>query len=292
MKRAVTVFMISFFMSNSVLSQLIDDIKGDMLLNEVKLLQAPNSAGWAKQARIDFGAAPRGDNSPQWWQPENPVYKSSDYWNAIIPWFVVYPGESHAATNVRVIVSDINLYILKKSTNQWVRVNSATNPNGQKHQLHISPSTASDSVDVRVEPSGEMSYKLNSAMNPIHGWISPKLAIDGADIKAVYATMKTRLILDNPNGTDDTAHAQLAASVGVDYYPAIDSVLSDFHPETYVPAAGFSKFSLIKTTTRTHYFATIDPPGPNQTGAKYAERNRFTTISITDFLSNPPPGVW
>ena len=36
-------------MSNSVLSQSIDDIKGDMHLNEVKLLMAPEIVGWSKR---------------------------------------------------------------------------------------------------------------------------------------------------------------------------------------------------------------------------------------------------
>ncbi|MCB1986461.1 MAG: hypothetical protein H6936_00805 [Burkholderiales bacterium] len=170
-----------------------------------------------------MGAVPRGDNTPSWWQPKNPIFKSSDYWNAIIPWFVIYPGERHSATNVRVIISDMKLYILKKSTDRWSRINSVTTPNGQKHQVHISPSTAGESVDVRAEPSGAVSYKLNSGMNPIHGWISPKHAIDGSDVKAVYATMTTRLILDDPNGIDDSGKSRLAANIGVDYYPNIDS---------------------------------------------------------------------
>lgn len=72
----------------------------------------------------------------------------------------------------------------------------------------------------------------------------------------------------------------------------IDSELTDFYPELYIPAAGFSRYGLIKKEARTHYFATIDPPGPNNTGAEYADRNQNTTIPVEDFLANPPPGVW
>jgi len=282
---------ISFFISNPVFPHPIDDIKGDMLLNEVKLLLAPELH--AKKAFVGLGSAPRGDNTPEWWTPSNNDYKSSDYWNAIIPWFVIYPGEKHTATNVRVSISGIKLYILKKTTNQWTRVNSVTNPKGQLHQTHVSPSTAGEPVDVRTEPTGIVSYKLNSAMNPIHGWTSPKDTIDGSDVKAVYATMKSILILDDPNGVDDRVNAQLTASIGVDYYPDTNSGISDFAPMSYVPAAGFSRYGLIKTTTRTHYFATIDPPGSSNIGEiEYTERDQNTTISIEEFFSNPPPGVW
>lgn len=285
------VLIVSLFISNSIFAHPIDDAKGDMLQNEVKLLLAPETAGWSKEAVIDMGAAPRGDNTPSWWQPDNQIFKSSDYWNAITPWFVIYPGESHTATNVRVTISELKLYILKKSNNQWVKINSQTTPTWQTHLAHISVSTANEAVNVRTESTGIVSYKLNTAMNPIHGGIS-KYMIDGSDVKAVYVTMKTRLILDNPNGVDDRVNAQLAANVGADYYPDVNTEISEFYPKSYVPAVGFSRYGLIKTTTRTHYFATTDPPGEYNTGAQFPERNQNTTIPIEDFLSNPPPWIW
>ncbi len=282
------IFMALMLTSNQALSNVIDDIKADMLLNEAKLLKAPEGPGWTKKANIDMGAAARGDATPRWWVPDDKHYKSPAYWNAVTPWFVMYPGEMHSATNVRVKISGIKLFILERSTNNWRMINiNQTEPVWDAHQSHVSPSTARTAVDKRIEPDGKISYKLNSGLNPIHGGIR-KSAIDGSDVKAAYAQLTTELILDDPTKQDDRSKAQILVSVGADYYPSLAHRVADFAtPHTWVPAIAASRFGLVKMLPRVHHMATIDPPGPMKNASVYPDKNKV--ISITEFEANLPP---
>ena len=284
-----TMFVALLLTSNQVLSNVIDDIKADMLLNEAKLLKAPKGPGWARKANIDMGAAARGDATPRWWAPDDQQYKSPTYWNAAAPWFVIYPGAMHNATNVRVKISGIKLFILERSTNDWRMVNTnQTEPLWGMHESYVSPSTASMAVDERIESDGTISYKLNSELNPIHGGIR-KFAINGSDVKAAYAQLTTELILDDPTKQDDRANAQILVSVGADYYPSLAHRVTDFAPHYWVPAIAGSRFGLVKKLPRVHHMATINPPEPIRNGSVYPDKNKV--ISITEFETNLPPGL-
>ena len=287
-----TMFVALLLTSNQVLSNVIDDIKADMLLNEATLLKAPAHTGWSKKANISMGAAARGDATPSWWTPDDQHYKSSTYWNAALSWFVIYPSKIHNATNVRIKISGIKLFILEHSTNNWRVINGdQTEPTWQFHQPFDSSSTTHKSkVDKRIEPDGKVSYKLNSGLNPIHGGI-PKFAINGSDVKAVYAQLTTELILDDPTKLDDRANALILVSVGADYYPTTAHKAANFAaPHTWIPAIAASRFGLVKTFPRVHHMATIDPPGSiKNNGSVYPDNNKV--ISIIEFEANPPPGL-
>ncbi|WP_143057450.1 hypothetical protein [Nitrosomonas sp. Nm51] len=281
------MFTMLLFACHPVSSTPIDSVKADMQFNEAELLDAPANAGWSKKANIVMGAAARGDATPSWWVPRNSEYKSQSAWEAIVPWFHIYPGTAHAAKNVRVKISGLKLYILKKSNNQWHRVGGDNLPVWAFHTSHISPSTASQEVDMRTEPGGAPSYKFNSGLNPIHGGANIYV-INGYDVKAVFAQVTTQLILNDPAGPDDRAGAQILVSVGADYYPTAAHSVADFTPMTHLPAVGASRYGLVRNTHRTHYFATIDPPGPANTQSEHQYRPHFV-IPIAEFESNPPP---
>ena len=234
-----------------------------------------------------MGAAARGDATPIWWQPDDKSYKSSDYWHAITPWFVIYPGTQHKANNVRVKISEIKLFILKRSSNTWEHINiDNTDPTWQHHQSHVSPQTAHEKVNKRTGPDGKISYKLNSGFNPIHGGVR-KFEIYGPDVKAVYARLTSELIIDDPNKPDDRADAQILVSVGADYYPDINTTIRDFAPSSWVPAATISRFGLVKRTSRIHHAATIDPPGPTKNSGSVLQ-DEYKTIPMSEFENNPP----
>ena len=151
----------------------MDTIKADMQLNEAPLLKAPTGPGWTKKANIEMGAAPRGDATPYWWTPNNPTYKSSLPWKAISPWFVIYPGVDHAATNVRVKLYGIVLHILQKSTNQWKNIDTGLgNPSWASDWNFSGEKKSLGPAALRIESDGTYSYKLNTDLNPIHGSIN------------------------------------------------------------------------------------------------------------------------
>lgn len=269
----------------------MDAIKADMTLNEAPLLGVSGTAGWHTRSIMSMGGTPRGDNTPYYWNPTNLLYKNSDYWNSIAPWFVIYKGVDNKATNVRVKISEISLYVLKKSTNKWELIGlDSANPTWASYYSNgLGAGNASGSAKPRVESDGKLSYKLGT-FTAIHGGAG-KFEINGSDVKAVFAQMKTELVLDDPLGIDDRSKAQLLATVGTDYYPSMTTKVADFTPAGYVPNAAASRFGLISSVPRTHYLATINPPGQEKNVSVYQKAGGVSSISVAEFESNLPPNL-
>lgn len=272
----------------------IDDIKADMGLNEAPLMKITSNAAWAKSAIIKMGTAPRGDATPNWWKPANPELKSAEPWTAIVPWFVIYPGAGHTATNVRVKVYGINIFILQKSTNKWKRIDTGDGKPGWSANYGFNMGTKVSLATPRVEPDEQLSYKLNKEFNPVHGaQAGYDLSANGiypADIGAVFVYAKTQLIPDNPDGVDDRAAARILFSIGADYYPTVKTSLADLAPMKSYPGIGGSRYGLVKTEPRTHYFSTIDPPGPlSRKLSDYTSAGNPVALPVKLFEANMPP---
>ena len=287
----ITIVVLSL-MSSNVSSAVIDDIKADMQNNEAPLLNAPVGPTWAVKAYIGMGGAPRGDATPPWWTPSNAFYKSSAGWDVIGPWFVIYPGVGNAATNVRIKVYGITIHALDKFTNMWKKIDTAMgNPTwGSNYDFNLV--TWNSKAYTRVEPDGTLSYKLTSESYPIHGGFNMmdiEKYIDPLNIDAVFISVKSQLILDNPLGVDDRASAKILLNIGADYYPTLKTKISDFAPMQYSPAVGASRFGLVKSVPRRHYFATIDPPGPVTMNSDYILSGGQVVIPATEFEINMPP---
>ena len=287
------ITIVLLLMAGSASSGVMDDIKADMQLNEAPLLNAPVGPGWAKQANIVMGGAPRGDATPVYWTPANPDLKSSRPWNVIAPWFTIFPGVDNAATNVRIKIFGIKISVLQKSTNVWKRIDTGLGAPTWAGIYSFDLITRYGSANKRVESDGLLSYKFDAAFHPIHGGMAKfdleKNGVDPSDIAAVFVDLKTQLILDNPLGIDDRARAQILVSVGADYYPTMTTKIADFSPMKYVPSSGASRFGLIKTVPKSHYFSTIDPPGTYDTISEYTKAGGLVAIPVDQFEANLPP---
>ncbi|MDP1940206.1 MAG: hypothetical protein Q8K54_06080 [Gallionella sp.] len=286
------ITIVLLLMAGGASSGVMDDIKADMQLNEAPLLNAPVGPGWAKQANIVMGGAPRGDATPGYWTPANPIFKSSRPWNVIAPWFTIFPSVDNAATNVRIKVFGIKISVLQKSTNVWKVIDTGLGAPTWAGIYSSDLITRYGSANKRVESDGLLSYKFNAAFHPIHGGMAKfdleKNGVDPSDIAAVFVDLKTQLILDNPLGIDDRARAQILVSVGADYYPTMTTKIADFSPMKYVPSSGASRFSLIKTVPKSHYFSTIDPPGTYDTISEYTKAGGLVAIPVDQFEANLP----
>lgn len=268
----------------------IAEVQLEMQDNEVPLLKVNPLIGWTQRANITMGIAPRGDASPTWWTPANLTYKTSATWKAVTPWFVIYPGEAHAATNVRIKLSAIQLFYLDKKTNKWILVNPGQDDPtwGSNYSFSSEGFDALGTASRRVESDKKVSFKLDGSFHPIHGGV-PKFPLPGDDVAAVFAQMTSELILDDPKGIDDRSSAQILTSVGVDYYSDMATKVSDYTPMTYNPGAGASRFSLVLPHPKNHYFAAIDPPGSGNKECAYVLNGGVLTIPIAEFENNPPP---
>ncbi len=283
---------ILLLMSGEGLSAVIDDIKSDMQLNEAKLLNAPPTWGWAIGAAIGMGSAPRGDAAPPSWIPTDTSLRSSSPWNAVVPWFVIFPGTANAAKNVRIKVYGATIYFLLKSTNQWKKIDTGLgNPTWAQVSTPNYSSILYKSYP-RIEADGYLSYKLDANSNPIHGgtprYQLSSYGIDPLDINAVYVNFKTQLVLDDPLGVDDRSSAQILVQVGADYYPTMATTSADFAPVYYTPALGFSRFGLVKPLPRTHHMATISS-ARYITPSDYVNAGGQTAIPVDQFAVNMPP---
>jgi hypothetical protein len=279
-------------MTNSASSAVMDDISADMGNNEAPLLNAPVGPSWAVKAYIGMGSAARGDATPTWWQPSNLTYKSSMDWNVIVPWFVIYPGAGNAASNVRVKVYGILIYMLDKTTNKWVKIDTGLGKPTWGSNYDFNLVTWKSPANKRLESDGNLSYKLPPESYPMHGGFDKldiSKYINPSNIAAVFVHIKTQLILDDPMGVDDRALAKILVNIGADYYPSMTTTVSDFSPMQYVPSSGGSRFGLVKAVPRSHYFATIDPPGSLNPDTVYIQSGGTVVIPSGDFAANMPP---
>ena len=297
--KSILVLVVSclFFLSNSITvsATVLDDIKADMTVNEAPLWNTSTSTGWSKEAIMSMGNTPRGDNTPYYWNPASTSIKSSEYWKAAAPWFVIYPAVGHATTvtNTRVKISGLKLYAFDTSINKWKLLRDYPKTVwGGNYGFNLIGSYGT--ANTRVEPDGNLSYKMTNQAYPIHGgWgkddLATTLGIDPRNIGAIFEYTTTELILDDPKGIDDRDKAKLMLSVGMDYYPTVKTNVSDFEPYPYAPNAAASRFGLIGKKPRTHYMATINPPGSPKNISTYVINGGVTSMPIDKFTSNLPP---
>ena len=195
-------------------------------------------------------------------------------------------GTADGATNVRVKVSGIEIYTLSKSTGTWTKVSSGNGAPTWAYIIDYNLSTFVSAITPRVEPDRHLSYKLDSSLHPIHGGVG-HYPITGIDVAAVFAKLITELILDDLNGVDDRASAQILATIGANYYPSITTLEVEFAPFD-PPAAGSGRYSLVTAAPRLHYFATINPPG-GAGKTVFEQGGGVVSIPVTQFAANPPP---
>lgn len=258
---------------NSV-QEIINDMR---LYNEGELAGVDKGNGWASgPGYVIMGNIPRGTNTPSYWKPANTHFKSSATWNAVIPWLVVFDGVGNGATNTRVQMRNIKLYMKRKSTNRWeVITNQAISGEDYPKSLQGDQTTR---ADIRYEADGTRSLKPNGRNRVFHGWGSP-INFDAWDLKALVTTVQARLVVDNPARPDDRSRAKFLIHVGADYYPETSTRVAATAPAYYFPGVGVSRAKFVRNEWRAFNFSTIDAGKPEPGGS----------ISTQELINNPPP---
>ena len=256
----------------------VQEIVNDMrLYNEGELAGVDKGNGWASgPGYVIMGNIPRGTNTPSYWRPANTHFKSSATWNAVIPWLVVFDGVGNGATNTRVQMRNIKLYMKRKSTNRWeVITNQAISGEDYPKSLQGDQTTR---ADIRYEADGTRSLKPNGRNRVFHGWGSP-INFDAWDLKALVTTVQARLVVDNPARPDDRSRAKFLIHVGADYYPETSTRVAATAPAYYFPGVGVSRAKYVRNEWRAFNFSTIDAGKPEPGGS----------ISTQELINNPPP---
>lgn len=258
----------------------VDTIVNDMkLMNDTELVGVPSNYGWAKgPGYVMMGNIPRGTNTPSWWQVNNSYYKSGAWWNAILPWFVIFDGAGNAARNTRVQVRDMKLYMKSKSTGTWNLLSHSVGVGGEYFPKTLQGSNVS-TPDTRTESDGSTSILPPLGNLVFHGWGNGFSEIDGSDVAAVFMTLQARLVVDDANGSDDRGAARYLVHVGGDYYPDTSTRVSDLAPAYYFPGIGVSRAKLVSNDWQAFNFSTIDAGVQDPGGG----------LSEAELRANPPP---
>ena len=143
-------------------------------------------------------------------------------WKAITGWGQVYnvkgthPQED--APNTRVQLRNEQTWILSKSTHRWTEVQGQKNPSGAAFADDFG-NNGSKGTTIKNESAngGGISVTAGDGYN-FHFWPGDRASIDPTDIAGVYTKFEARLVLDNPNKTDDRSKAHYIASAGADYW--------------------------------------------------------------------------
>jgi hypothetical protein len=215
---------------------------------------------WQQHPSIIMGA-PRGDAIPSWWTGNRPEWTKS-----LLTWFQVFEAQGNAASNSRVQVRNLRVYVLSQSTRQWSLVDVKETPDVDLWQYPFERAGANSGK--RSEESGGISVK--PAYPNFHHGYGNKQTINAPDVRAVYVSMDFRLVVDDANKPDDRANARYVLSAGADYYPGDGQ---DWNLG-YAPGVGQGRLLLASNDWRTTTMLV-----PN---ASYGS-------SMEEMRTNPPP---
>lgn len=247
---------------------------------------------------IEMGFKARGDAAPTYWLPADTSYLSAvTYWDQITPWFVTSKGAAHTATNTRINISGITIQLYDTSVSAWRKLNtSGGNPTWAQNKDYSNSGTITNgNATYRTESDSSRSYQFQAGSAAIHGgstrFTLADSGISAANIGGVFVKIVSKLVLDDLNGVDDREDAQILMNVGADFWPLSTSVIGDFTPMGYLPAAGQSRFGIVGVTPRKHYMTTITPPTVSPTISTFVNGGGVIQMPVATFNANLPPYI-
>lgn len=184
--------------STSAAGQIVADMQGS---NEGVPDGVPSNYDWAVGPVLGLG----NNFAPQ---------TALEWWGALF----TGPG-GNPASNTLVNVRNVSLYVLSQSTGIW------TSYSFPFSQISSDTYSADFSVDynnpvsMRLESDGSFSFSV-AAGNVSHFYAPyPRVSVNPYDVAGIVALMDARLILNDPNGTDDRSIASYLLGAGTDPYP-------------------------------------------------------------------------
>ncbi len=231
------------------------------------LKNAPN-VGWKEKGNVLQGI-PRGDAAPLWWS--NDVGDKSiidgDPWNGVTPWFVVYEGESNQASNVRVAIHEVELWVLDSkdgsrnaATAVWEKVAAVPTPTWTG-DYDLAIAVINRNTPYRDSSEGIKEFEFTPGYCLHGGTHIHRYA--GDNVIASLTRVRANLVVDNPDLPSDIDRASLLMQVGGDYYPDPDKDVASgaFAPINYLPGIGGSGFRKLTANPTWHTFVSVGENG-------------------------------
>lgn len=198
------------------------------------------TSAWRHGASINMGTEPYAASIPAWWAPGIRFPE----WRSMSSWFVLYPDDAAVPVdNVSVEVQGMEMWVLRASTGEWAQLQAGNRPSWQGVFRLIGAGRVGE-VNYADLASGSRAYRPD-VDTMVHGGLgqvaTPWIEGQGADIQAIYLSIRHRLVLSDPAGVDQRAQARFGVAVGVDYLPWVGATLSDLQAN-YIPSAGVGQF--------------------------------------------------
>ena len=257
----------------------VDTIVSDMkLLNDFVLKGYENEKyGWY----VGPGETHMGNNSsftnvPEWSSfLNNPAYAGVSA-KAMLPWLVIFDGVSDAASNTAVEIRNMRTYLKSRATGKWIALGGPVKASGT---YYGKPNTGLPAYDEQTAGSYDTGSMIKVPENNgyfWHGWWSAgRMAVDPADIGAIFVTVQARLAVADPGRADDRAQAQLGLQVGADYYVDTSTVYQEI-----APAIGIARTKKITSNWQAFSYTTFSDVGSQIPGGGLTE---------AQFRAAPPP---
>lgn len=214
------------------------EMKEDMTLaHEAVPHGIPDSYSWKYYPKID-----RGNNVP------------ADF-AAYTSWGQLFVDSSqddneNPAPNTRVAIKDLRTLLLKKN-GQWVTLQDLPIYGGLYAEYFSD--NINKPAEVRNEPDGSISTTAGDGYN-FH-FYSDRVPLNAADVRGVVILARAKLILDDPNGTDDRAKSKYILSVGGDYWRSLSAPWkADWSNNK---GTGIGRFKRVTNEWRTFYMHTV-----------------------------------
>jgi hypothetical protein len=187
-------------------------------------------------------------------------------WGYALPWGVIFVAkEGSQATNTRVEMRNMRIYVLSKRTNTWRQMGSSTTVDGSFYNEDFRQGNDIKPATMRTEPGGGVS---TTPVWPYayHFWCCGRQPFDRADLGGVYATYQARLVVNDTSKPDDRAKARFLAYTGLDYWRDLTSGWEPGQPHNGEAGHGRMKYV-------TNNWRAIN----------------MTTVPAATLRANPPP---
>jgi hypothetical protein len=210
--------------------------------------------------------SPAASSVPTWF-----TYAKPDWCKSILSWYTAFEAggaggdeaTGNQATNSRIQVRNLQVHVLSNATRQWTRVNHVAAPwtDLWKYPFAYAADMYSAAADVKTASTGGYTIKPNYPTFH-HGYGTGYALPDPQDVRAVYAQIEFRLVVENPALPDDRANARYVVNVGADYWPGQGG-----YSWPYAPGIASGRYLLATNEWRT---ATMLVPNKDL-GATYNE---------------------
>lgn len=240
----------------------IDTVIKDMSLSSEAMVIDPKY-DWQSKPKVTQWA-PSGTILPSWWTGTRPQWCYN-----VLTWYTAFEAQGNAATNTRLAVRNLRIYVLSNKTRTWTLVDAVAQPYTDLWKYPFNYAGDYTAAAMRKETDGGYSMKPKYP-NFEHGYGKTAALADPSDVRAVFMAIDFKLVVDNPALADDRAKARYVVDVGADYYPGKGMSWG----LGYAPGLGNGRYLLATNDWRT---ATLLVP------------NKSMNATSEEIRTNPPP---